>query len=160
MDPYTVVRDTREKEGKGWVFSETQSCAGTVTQKLDTGDYSLYGWESHISIERKGSVSELAKNLTEERFENELIRLEEFPWRYVILEFDMKHIIEFPKGSGIPKRRQRYMKVSGYYLLKRITELERKYKIQFMFCGAYGKEVCANIFKRFMESKTLNEPAA
>ena len=157
MSPYTVIRDTREKEGKGWSFNASKYCAGSETSMLETGDYSLWGWEAFITIERKGSVSELAKNLVEPRFERELERMRSYPWRYILLEFPMEAIVDFPVGSDIPKRKQRYMKLRGPFLLKTIIELERKYDVPFVFCGTKGKEVCSSIFKRFMESKAVED---
>ena len=52
LEPYTVIRDTREKDEKGWGFKSSKYCAGTIEEKLDTGDYSLYGWAQHLCIER------------------------------------------------------------------------------------------------------------
>lgn len=154
-DPYLVYRDTREKEG--WDFAHSGYCAGTEEQTIKTGDYTLYGYESHICIERKGNVSELATNITQPRFERELERMKDFPWRYILLEFEMKHVVEFPKGSKIPAYKRKYMKVRGPFFLKRILELQKKYDVPFLFCGDYAKEVCSSIFKRFMESRSKYE---
>ena len=57
---YTVIRDTREREG--YHFSKFDKCLGMVVRKLDTGDYSLVGLEDKICIERKGCVEEIAIN--------------------------------------------------------------------------------------------------
>ena len=149
-DPYLVYRDTREKDG--WEFTQSGYCAGTEEQTIKTGDYTLHGYEQHICIERKGNVSELATNITQARFERELERMIDFPWRYILLEFDMKEVIEFPKGSKIPAYKRKYMKIKGPFFLKRILELQKKYEVPFIFCGDYAKEVCSSIFKRFMES--------
>lgn len=61
----------------------------TVTRaKLDTGDYSLPGFESTIAVERKASLSELVGNLStsRERFERELQRATNLEYFYVIIE--------------------------------------------------------------------------
>lgn len=61
----------------------------TVTRaKLDTGDYSLLGFESVIAIERKASLTELVGNLStgRERFERELQRAAGLEYFYVIVE--------------------------------------------------------------------------
>ena len=72
---YTVIKDTREQEG--WFFTQTTACDGMVREKLDTGDYSLRGYEELLAIERKGKISEFARNIVENRFERELERLED-----------------------------------------------------------------------------------
>ena len=45
-------------------------------KKLNTGDYSIEGMESIFTIERKMSVSEIANNITENRFKDVLDRLD------------------------------------------------------------------------------------
>jgi hypothetical protein len=156
-DPYTVVRDTREKEDKGWIFNQSGYCAGTVERTLDTGDYTIHGYDKHLSVERKGSVVEFAANLIQDRFEKELQRLHEYPWRYVILEFEMNDLIKFPEGTHIPKQRQGIMKLTGSFLLKRLIELQHQHNTPFLFCGIRGREVCSSIFKRFMENVSKND---
>tara|TARA_B100000959_G_C14833851_1_gene563056 strand:+ start:370 stop:855 length:486 start_codon:yes stop_codon:yes gene_type:complete len=150
-DPYLVYRDTREKDG--WEFTQSGYCAGTEEKAIKTGDYTLYGYEQHLCIERKGSVTELAMNITQPRFERELERMQEIPWRYIILEFDMHNVVEFPRGTKIPAYKKKFMKVRGPFLLKRILELQKQYDVPFVFCGKYAKEVCSSIFKRFMETQ-------
>ena len=153
LEPYTIIRDTREKDDKGWFFKSSKYCAGTIEEKLDTGDYSLYGWAQHLCIERKGSVAEFAKNLVEDRFLRELDRMLDYPWRYILLEFELSDLLEFPKGTDIPKRRQRFMKLRGPFLLKTLVEIQQKYKIPILFCGDKGQEVCSSICKRFIEAQ-------
>lgn len=151
MDKYTVIRDTREHEDKGWSFASSSCCQGTNTSKLDTGDYSLEGREEDLCIERKGSVAEFAKNVTEKRFERELERMEEFKYAFIILEFSMEDLISYPDGSGIPYSKRRYLKFRGPFILKRLIELQLQYKSKILFCGTKGKEVCSSIFKRVVE---------
>ena len=61
MQPYRVIKDTREKDG--WTFTEYDKCAGMDMGTLHTGDYTLQGFEDVICIERKASTSEIAMNL-------------------------------------------------------------------------------------------------
>ena len=145
---YTVLRDTREKEGQGWSWRKSQSCAGTISRKLDTGDYTLEGMENYLSIERKGSVSEWAKNVTEARFERELERLDAIQHPWILLEFNMTDLLNYPVGSGIPRAKWRYLKFRGPFVLKKTTEMMINHRVQIVLCGASGKEVASNIFKR------------
>ena len=93
-DKFTVIRDTREKNG--WYFKETEYCQGMLEQKLDTGDYSIVGLEDILCIERKGCVSELANNIVDKRFDRELERMEGFKYKFLILEFSLTDLMNFP----------------------------------------------------------------
>ena len=66
--------------------------------------------EDILSIERKGSISEFARNITEKRFERELERMVDYKYRYVILEFNLRDIMDYPNGSGIPYNKRKYIK--------------------------------------------------
>jgi len=151
-DKYTVIQDTREQEG--WFFTKTSACDGMVRKKLDTGDYSLKGYEEILAIERKGKISEFAKNIVENRFEKELQRLEEFEYPFILLEFDMRDVLEYPRSSKIPNSKRRLTKVTGGFILKRIIELQIKYKTKIILCGEEGWKVALSIFKRVVESES------
>lgn len=152
---YTVIRDTREKENQGWVFNldareKKYLCQGTEQSKLDTGDYTVTGYEDVLCIERKGSVSEWSKNITEKRFRRELDRMLNFPYSFILLEFTLEDLLKYPSGTRIPRKiRRRVMK--GKVILSLTLQLMIDYpKIHFMFCGNDGKKVCKNIFRRIL----------
>jgi methyltransferase-like protein len=152
MKSYEVVRDTREQENNGWIFTPDTKCLGTVTTKLDTGDYTLKGFEKDFIIERKGRLSEWAHNINEKRFEQELERLESFKWPFIILEFTMQDLMNWPKNCGIPKEKIKDIKVSSKFILMRTNEIMIKYKTKIIFAGLYGKEMATSLFKRVMEN--------
>ena len=156
MMKYVVVRDTREKVDQGWSWNKSKYCAGTVTRKLDTGDYTLDGMEGYLAIERKGSISEWAKNVTEARFERELERLDAIQHPWILLEFNMTDVLNYPVGSGIPKSKWRYLKFRGPFILKKMTEMIRDHRVHIVLCGSSGKEVASNIFKRVIEYADAN----
>ena len=52
MSRFTVIRDTREKDGHGWWFDEDAYCAGTETSKVDIGEYTIKDKELLLCIER------------------------------------------------------------------------------------------------------------
>lgn len=69
-----------------------------VRQTLKTGDYVLQGYERSVLIERKGSISELAKNIfnpdDRARFIRELVRLrEECAHPIVLFEGSLKKLL-------------------------------------------------------------------
>jgi ERCC4-type nuclease len=126
---FKVIRDTREHENKGWFFKESDYCTGMVEKKLDTGDYSIEGLEDILCIERKGSISEFANNITDARFDRELERMSEFKYKFLILEFSFDDIRSFPEGSGIPTRAWASLRVTGNFIMKKIAEYQTKYGV-------------------------------
>ena len=148
---YVVIRDTREQNG--WDFTTGSSCDGTVVEGLKTGDYSIKGYEHLLSIERKGCIAELATNLVEDRFERELERMEAFKYAFMIFEFNMEDLIAYPKGSSVPPWKRKSVKLNPFFLLKRLLEIEIKYKVKIIFAGKHGKTVASSIFKRVIENE-------
>lgn len=150
---YEVIRDTREQKNQGWFFEPGPSCTGTVIQKLDTGDYTLQGYEDIVAIERKRSTSELATNLNEARFVRELERLEAFQLPFIVCEFTLDDVFAFPENSGIPREKWSELKVTPQFLLRRINELVVKYKTRFIFAGntEHAKAFVSSLFKRVVE---------
>jgi len=146
---YTVIRDTREQEG--WSFSTSGSCQGTVSEKLDTGDYSLHGYEDVFTIERKGSIAEFAKNVVQDRFERELERMNPIKHSYILLEFNMDELINYPSSLKINYHQKKKIRLRGSFILKRMLEISLKYKPRILFCGKHGKQVADSIFKRIIE---------
>ena len=156
---YTVLRDTSEKDNYGWFFGETDRCAGTVEKNLYTADYSLDGYydDKTFVIERKGSVSEFVGNITNKEkwddFKQELQRLEEFRYPFVICEFPFSLLKSYPVGSNIPKSKWKDIRVTPQFLLKRMQEIYLHFKTQFIFTDTpeLGKEIASGLFKRMTE---------
>lgn len=153
-EPYEVIRDTREKDGRGWFFDESERCAGTTIRKLDTGDYSLVGYENTLCVERKGSVTEIARNVSSEwtRFTKEMKRMKKFKYKFLVLEFDLYDVIRFPMGTNIPPARRKSMQMNGAFILKRLHEITVNYGVSVVFVGKYGKHWASSLFKRVVEN--------
>lgn len=154
---YTVIKDTREQDG--YTFEKFNSryaaCNGMVVRKLDTGDYSLVGLEDKLCIERKGRISELAINLGKDkhRFMREIERMKEFPFRFLILEFSLEDVMNFPEGSDIPKSNWDSIKITNKYMLKMLIEFQMYDDIHVIFCEnrKNAKLVVNSILKRVNE---------
>lgn len=146
---YVVIRDTREQQG--WTFAASPHCGGTVLKALKTGDYSLVGLEDIFVVERKKSVAEFAKNMLEPRFEREMVRLEAFPHAFVLCEFDLADVQRWPLGSGLPPKVARTIRITKYFILKRLMDFHVQYKTKFIFAGIHGEAVMASLFKRINE---------
>ncbi len=137
--PYTVIKDTREQEG--YTFEKFNgrytSCEGMVVRKLDTGDYTLVGLEDKLCIERKGSISELAINLGKDkrRFMDEIKRMKDFPFKFIILEFTLEDVMDFPESSNIPEEKWDSIVITNKYMLKMLIEFQMYDDIHVIFCG-------------------------
>lgn len=154
-DNYVVIRDTREKENRGWVFSSSNKLqVETVDRSLKTGDYTIEGLEKVLCVERKATTAEIAKNISEKRFQKALDRMAAFKYRFIICEFDFDDVMSFPVNSGIPKSKWSELKVKNYYIKRCLFEYAVARNIHVIFAGQYGREVAMTIFKRVIENET------
>lgn len=142
---FTIIRDSREKDGCGWKFRASANCDGMEVKKLDTGDYSIKGYENLIMIERK-TLSDLWGTLTfqRERFMKEMDRSLAYPIRYLIIEGTLRDI-----DNGI-----RYSQVSPEFILASLTSLEVKYGLHVIFTDtrtdiaqAYVRKLLSKLFQ-------------
>jgi hypothetical protein len=147
INDFTIIVDTREQTP--WEFENY----ATANKKLDTGDYSIEGLQDIFAIERKRTVSEIANNITEPRFKDVLERLEKFKHKFILLEFTLNNVMDYPVGSTVPKRMWHTLKITSKYILKYLTEINIKYNIHTIYCGNRdnAEEVAISIMKRMVE---------
>lgn len=127
---FKIIIDTREQHP--WSFDkEIEMEAG----KLDSGDYSISGLQDEFTIERKGSTGELFKNVTEKRFIEELKRLSLYKKAFIICEFSLDDIMDYPIGSGIPKRYWRRLRVKPQFVIKFLSNIQLKYNVHIIYAG-------------------------
>lgn len=148
---YTVIRDSREKVGHGWTFPADGYCDGTIVGKLDTGDYSIKGFESEFVLERKASVSEIVNNAHEKRWSKELDRLDSFRYAFLLFEFEFNDIIQFPVGSNIPKHLWHKVKMSADFLQSCIAKWQVQHSCRILFVGKHGDLAAKKLFHYFMK---------
>lgn len=146
-EDFKIIVDSREQ--LPWEFGFHT----TSRKKLNTGDYSIEGMESIFTIERKMSVSEIATNITENRFKDVLDRLSKIPHAYMIMEFDIEDIYTFPVGSDIPKRLWDKLRIKGNYIMKILLEASINYNIHILFCGdsSNAERTAISLIKRIYE---------
>ena len=153
---FKIIKDTREQNG--YDFSKLDICSGMIDQKLDTGDYSIVGLEDKICIERKGCVEELANNLgrKHDTFLNEIYRMTHFPHKFIILEFSLEDLLNFPDNTRISYSKLSSVKMAGKYMLKCLIEFQIQYNIHVLFCGNRENAFSAvrSILKRINEMYT------
>jgi ERCC4-type nuclease len=154
---FTVIKDTREQDG--YFFSAFNTCAGMIEQKLDTGDYTIQGFEDKICIERKGCVEELAVNLGQKKqaFLNEIERMKVFPHKFLVLEFSLEDLVKFPDETRIPVKNKASLKITGKYMLKCLFEFQLYNDVHILFCGNKYNAFLAvsSILKRINEMYTI-----
>tara|TARA_R110000803_G_scaffold6519_2_gene21227 strand:- start:3789 stop:4271 length:483 start_codon:yes stop_codon:yes gene_type:complete len=146
----TVIVDTREKDP--WTL-RSSAIGERVVRKLDTGDYTIEGLEDVLCIERKKGPAELAGNFIEKRFKDVLKRIEQFPYKYLIVECDVKDVVDYPVGSNIPKSRWKNIKIRGPLIMKFLSEIQVNYGVHVIFAGSAenAEYVAVNIMKRVHE---------
>jgi len=144
---FNVLIDNKEKTP--WDFDGIEYIANANICHLNTGDYTIEGLEDILCIERKRSVAELAHNVMEKRFVKELERMSEFEYRFLILEFNFRHIEDYPIGSDIPKSKHKNIKVRGPFIMSFLAKIQVNYNIHVIPCGhrTYAEEVACNLMK-------------
>ena len=147
QEDFTIIVDSREQ--LPWEFGFHT----TSRKKLNTGDYSIEGMESIFTIERKMSVSEIATNITENRFKDVLDRLSKIPHAYMIMEFDVEDIYTFPVGSDIPKKMWDKLRIKGNYIMKILMQSSIDHNIHILFCGdsSNAERTAISLIKRIYE---------
>lgn len=159
--PFTIIKDTRERQGYTFESIDTKYhvCKGMVLRKLDTGDYSIEGLEDKICIERKASVVELANNVgfDKRRFMAEIERMKTFPHKFLVLEFSLEQLMDFPEGSDIPDDEIKNLKISNKYMLRFLMELQINHNVHVIFCGSKknAKWTVLSIIKRINQKYAL-----
>lgn len=147
----TVLVDSREKNK--WNFSCGKYVIDIIDTKLDTGDYSLQGYEDLIRIERKASTSEIATNITEKRFKDWLERLSTYKYKFIICEFSYEDIVIFPHNSGIPRNLMSKIKISPAFIMAAMSKIQIKYGIQIIYAGnpRAAQLAAENLFKTVVQ---------
>lgn len=153
MNKFTVVRDTREKPQYGWRFSEDAYCNGTITAKLDTGDYSIVGLEDVLCIERKRTIDEFAHNCIEKRWQSCMKRMAEYKYKFILFEFSWNDINMYPHSSKAPRKIKRNIRISSKFIRKNIHIAREQYGIHVLVCGntIRAEQIAYRILKKAYE---------
>jgi len=149
---FKIIIDTREQ--CPWEFPEH----ATSKRKLDTGDYSLEGFENILCIERKKNIAEIANNITESRFVDVIDRMSKFKFAFLLIECNYDSLMHYPIGSDVPKKMWNKIKISPGFILKNLMELSVKYNIHIMFCGcpSWAEKTALSIMKRVYDEYKSN----
>jgi hypothetical protein len=135
MKDFIVIQDTREQQP--WDFSYFPGFAGLEKRKMEAGDYTIFGQEKRIIIERKKSTGEIAINFGKKlsQFQKEMHKLYGVERKIIVCEFPLDHIYSFPVNSGIPSNKHKYLQITANYLAMKIDKFKGTYGIEFIFSG-------------------------
>jgi len=155
MPPYTVIRDSKEKEGHGWLFDAQDHpkpgkpmCLGTIVEHLETGDYTISGYEDLVTIERKIDFSELWVNYSQkDTFEREMERMSNFKYKAIIVE----SVISPEIMQLTPP--QFTTKVPGKVLVRWLMKIFARYDIPFIAAGKCGQQIAQIFFEEVIRSE-------
>lgn len=136
---FTIIRDTREKNGF-FDFPIDEKAYGAikvVDKGLNAGDYTVEGLEDIIRIERKATTGELYNNLGKKhmrkRFHAEMEKLDKVKHSYIVCEFGLSYMYDFPENSTIPDKIRENMRMSGKFFRKLVYEIEDTYNVEILY---------------------------
>jgi ERCC4-type nuclease len=137
-----IIVDSREQRPYFFKKYDAEIISGT----LETGDYSISGFEDRISIERK-SIDDIINCLSHDRnrFERELMRGSKMESFIVVMEASLDDIA-----------RGRYRsRMLPHAALQSIVAFQTRYKIPFVFAGyrSAGEYITYSFLEKFIMSK-------
>lgn len=143
---FTIIRDSREKKGKGWSFRASSNCRGMRVEKLDVGDYTVRGLEDTLVIERK-TIGDLWNTLGRQdnyqRFLREWERAASHKIKYLVIEGNLSQI-----DNGY-----RYSKVPSNNIHAKLISLQVKHNVHVIFAGdskraqKYSRRLMSKIYR-------------
>jgi len=158
-----IVCDTREKENSAYSFPKYE----VKRKKLDSGDYSILGMESRISLEKKElpDIYNCCGN-DRKRFVSELTRLSLFEYAAIIIESTMSDFILYPEAFNkkLLKRCKRNltldyktlkMKMSPKAAINSLFAWSIRYDVHVFWCGSreYGQATALRLLEKFYKYK-------
>ncbi len=134
MDKPIIIVDSREKKPYFHTDALRWGNAVIVKEKLDTGDYSLKGFEGQITVERK-SVGDLDNSLKKEypRFKRELVRMTEILHKAVVVEGEQQDLVGTPTMPGYNGRFSQLVTIFAKYGIPFIFQRNRNQAEKWVF---------------------------
>ena len=160
MNPLRIVIDTREQTPWAWDLSD----ATTEIHALTAGDYALRadcepqkGKKSmavRFAIERK-SLEDFLGTIAQgwDRFQRELIRMESFPARVIIVEGDFASCCFKYLDGEVEAPQHNHPRLTPLFIARRIAELTMM-NVSVLFAGdaSLASGLAYRIFRRREES--------
>lgn len=155
INPFTVIVDTREQAP--WSFQNLRADSSqkyrplvvfTERKGLESGDYTIKGYEDQFSIERK-SLADAFSTFTvdRERFERELERLNKMRFAVIIVEAGFDTIIAGPERLD---RSDRQRQVIGKTVFRSILAWQQRFS-RVHWCLMPGRQFAEHTAFRHMQ---------
>lgn len=150
MKPYKISIDTREKNPLFQV-----SNIETEIKKLDTGDYSISGFENSLAIEYKGSFSDWAGTCSTDRWKREVDRFDLIKNKHIIIVGSCTDMLKYPYGEKLSKSVKKRIRVNGKFMYRCLATLRDEKQIPFSFVDSRidAELLILQIFDKFWEEK-------
>lgn len=137
----TIITDSREQ--KPYKFPKS---AKSVTQALDTGDYSLAGYEDKITIERKSKADAYGSlGSGRSRFKREILRMAKFDYAAVVIEASLEDFLIPPP----------YSQLKSKSAINSFISWSVKYGVHIFFAGnrQHGRTLTYRILEKWWKHK-------
>lgn len=136
--PLPILTDSREQN--------PYEFEGAVTAALKSGDYSLFGFEDQIAIERKSladAYSSLGSN--RERFRREMERLSKMDYAAIVIESTMEEFLKAPPYSQMNPRAA----------INTLLSWSIRFKVNIFFAGnrRLGRTLTYRLLEKFWKHK-------
>jgi ERCC4-type nuclease len=142
----TIIIDTREQNP--FLFTSIIPAPATVVSTLQTGDYSLQGYENQITVERK-SLNDLFSTVGKgrKRFEAELQRMVEYRFAAVVVEADWLTVLRKPPTRSRLNPKTIYASVIAWQI---------RYGVHFWFCPnrEFAQKTTYRLLDRFYKDNS------
>lgn len=124
--PVPVISDTREQAPFHFLNIDPWSVVPIHHAALATGDYSLRGFESDLTIERK-SIPDFLSSITaeRERFEREFERMSRLKFSAVVVEGELSEVLEHSRAKT---------RIRTDSILGTIDSWRLRYGVHWVFC--------------------------
>lgn len=130
MTDFTIVRDTREQKPLSFEHDPVE----VVDDTLETGDYSVRGYEDTFAIERKsGDDLCLSLGSDRERFEAEMVRSTKLDEFKIMIECPRHWFYDYLGEGESPHV---YSAMSPNAIVATIDSWEDKYDTRFRWAGS------------------------
>ena len=124
--PSTIIVDSREQSPYHFTNISPWSIVPLSHVALATGDYSLIGYQSRITIERK-SISDFLGSISagRERFEREFERMSQMEFAAVVVEGELSDVLNHAKAKT---------RMNTDSILGTVRSWSIRYGVHFFFC--------------------------
>lgn len=148
---FNIIQDTREQKPLDF---NNDAVGQVIVTKLDTGDYSIQGLEDILCVERKSGLMEFYNNCTQPRFWREMERMAGYKYKFLIMEFPLKDIQDFPYSLNVAKSVWSKLTLSPQYLLSCISRIQVDYGINVIF--AENRDLISSMMISIMKKVYAN----